>query len=71
MVIKNTDNSLFMAIFFHVMLNIMEYVFPIGITEKSIFRSILQVSLIALTIIVLYLFYNKDEYLQTTQLHKC
>lgn len=62
---KKTNNSLFMAILFHVMLNIMEFVFPLGIVEKTIFRSILQISLISVTIIVLYLFYNKEENLSS------
>ncbi len=62
---KKTKNSLFTAILFHVMLNIVEFVFPIGITDKTIFRSILQISLISISIVVLYLFYNKDEILTT------
>jgi membrane protease YdiL (CAAX protease family) len=54
-VYNHTRGSIFMAAMFHMTSNIAEFVAPIGITEASLPRNLLQIGLILVTLVVLVL----------------
>lgn len=53
---NHTNGSLLMAILFHMSLNIMEYIIPIGIAETSLPRHFLRIGFILLTVVGIYFF---------------
>jgi membrane protease YdiL (CAAX protease family) len=60
---SHTNGSLLMAILFHMLLNILEYIIPIGITETSLSRHFLRIGFILLTVVGIYVisFIGEDE----------
>lgn len=60
---NHTNGSLMMAILFHMLLNILEYIIPIGITETSLPRHFLRIGFILLTVVGIYVinFIGEDE----------
>jgi len=52
-VYDHTKGSLLIAILFHTMLNLAEYIIPIGIFEASLSHRLLQVGLVAIVVVVL------------------
>lgn len=52
-VFNRTQGSLLIAVLFHASLNVAEYVVPIGMTDPSLTRHLLQTALVALIVFVL------------------
>lgn len=58
---NHTNGSLLMAILFHMSLNMMEFVIPIGFTEANLTLRFLQIGIILLSVVVLYAFDHKNQ----------
>lgn len=56
-----TNASLLLAILFHMSLNLMEFIIPIGLTDANLTRRILQIGMIFLSVVLLFSYKPKDQ----------
>jgi membrane protease YdiL (CAAX protease family) len=59
-VYNHTNGSIFVAAFFHMTLNVAEFVVPIGMTEAGLTRNLLQIAVLIITLTVLLLVSGPD-----------